>query len=231
MDNAEIGSGTVIYPNATVMENCVIGSNVDIFPGATLYENTIVGDRCIIHSGAVLGAYGFGYSSEAGQHKLSSQLGNVVLEADVEIGANTTIDRGSYDATVVGAGTKLDDLVMVGHNTKIGQHNLLCSQVGIAGSCQTGDYVVMGGQVGMADHLNIGNNVSIGAQSGLMHDAKDGEKLFGSPARAAREEMQLIASRAKLPEMRKAIRKLEKQIEKLTELVQPGASADRKDAA
>jgi UDP-3-O-[3-hydroxymyristoyl] glucosamine N-acyltransferase len=231
MDDVEIGCGSVIYPNVTVMENCVIGSHVNIFPSVTLYENTIVGDRCIIHAGAVLGAYGFGYTSEAGQHKLASQLGNVVLEADVEIGANTTIDRGSYDSTIIGTGTKLDDLVMVGHNTKVGQHNLLCSQVGIAGSCQTGDYVVMGGQVGMADHLNIGNNVSIGAQSGLMHDAQDGEKLFGSPARSAREEMQLVASRAKLPEMRKTIRKLEKQIETLTELVQSNAGLNRKDAA
>jgi UDP-3-O-[3-hydroxymyristoyl] glucosamine N-acyltransferase len=219
MDNAEIGCGTVIYPQVTIMENCRIGSNVKIFPNVVLYENTEIGDRCIIHAGVVIGAYGFGYSTVAGEHQLSQQLGNVKIECDVEIGANSTIDRGTYDATVVGTGTKIDDLVMIGHNCRIGKHNLLCSQVGIAGSCRTGDYVVMGGQVGMADHLDIGDNVAIGAQSGLMHDVEEGQRLFGSPARPAREEMQLLASRAKLPEMRKTIRQLEKQINRLSEQV------------
>lgn len=217
MDNAEIGCGTVIYPNVTIMENCRIGSNVKIFPSAVLYENTEVGDRSIIHAGVVIGAYGFGYSTVGGEHQLSEQLGNVRIESDVEIGANSTIDRGTYDATVVGTGSKIDDQVMIGHNCRIGKHNLLCSQVGIAGSCRTGDYVVMGGQVGMADHLDIGDNVSIGAKSGLMHDVEANQRIFGSPARPAREEMQLLASRSKLPEMRKTIRALEKQIARLNE--------------
>ena len=220
MDGVEIGYGTTIFPNVTVMENCRIGSNVKIFPGATLYENTEVGDRCIIHGGVVLGAYGFGYSSAGGEHKLSPQLGNVKIESDVEIGANSTIDRGTFDSTVIGEGSKLDNLVMVGHNCQIGKHNLFCSQVGIAGSCRTGDYVVMGGQVGLADHLTIGNHVQIGAQSGLMHDVESNQRVFGTPAKPAREEMQLLANRSKLPEMRKNMRKLEQQIDELKQIVE-----------
>ena len=147
-------------------------------------------------------------------------MGNVKVESDVEIGANTTIDRGTYDATVIGRGSKLDDQVMIGHNCRIGKHNLLCSQVGIAGSCRTGDYVVMGGQVGLADHIDIGDNVAIGAKSGLMQDVESDQNLLGSPARPARVEMQLLASRAKLPEMRSAIRQLERQIEQISQQVQ-----------
>ena len=217
MDNVEIGFGSVIYPNVTVMENCVIGANVRIFPNSVLYENTVVGDRSIIHAGVVLGAFGFGYRSNSGSHELAPQLGNVVIGDDVEIGANSTIDRGTFDATIVGSGTKLDNLVMIGHNCVIGEHNLLCSQVGVAGSCTTGDYVVMGGQVGMADHLNIGAHVSVGAKSGLMHDIEEGQKFFGIPARPAREEMQLLATRAKLPEMRKTLKRLVKEVEQLTQ--------------
>ncbi len=215
MDNVEIGFGSVIYPNVTVMENCRIGAHVQIYPNSVLYENTIVGDRVIIHSGAVLGAFGFGYKSNTGRHVLSAQLGNVVIGSDVEVGANTTIDRGTYDSTMVGSGTKIDNLVMIGHNCLIGEHNLLCSQVGIAGSCKTGEYVVMGGQVGLADHLNIGSHVAIGAKSGLMHDVEDNQKVFGSPARPARDQMQIVASCAKLPELRKTIKQLSQRLEEL----------------
>jgi UDP-3-O-[3-hydroxymyristoyl] glucosamine N-acyltransferase len=215
MDHVSIKSGSVIFPNVTIMENCQIGSHVRIFPGAVLYENTEVGDRCTIHANAVLGAFGFGYSTVDGSHRLGPQLGNVRLESDVEIGANTTVDRGSYDSTVIGKGSKLDNLVMVGHNCRIGSHNLLCSQVGIAGSCETGDYVAMGGQVGMADHLKIGDRVSIGAQSGVMHNIDDNTRAFGSPARPMREEMQILASLARLPELRKLVREVQQQCDKL----------------
>jgi UDP-3-O-[3-hydroxymyristoyl] glucosamine N-acyltransferase len=215
MDNVTIKSGTVVFPNVTIMENCQIGAHVQIFPGAVLYENTEVGDRCIIHANVVLGAYGFGYTAFEGGHRLAPQLGNVRIESDVEIGANSTIDRGTFDSTVVGSGTKLDNLVMIGHNCRIGSNNLLCSQVGIAGSCETGSYVTMGGQVGMADHLKIGNRVSIGAQSGVMHDIEDNTSAFGSPARPMREEMQILASKTRLPEMRKMLRELQHQCDAL----------------
>ena len=128
-----------------------------IFPNAVLYENTDRRRRATIHASAVLGAYGFGYELVDGRHVLSAQLGNVVLGADVEIGAGTTIDRGTYGPTIIGDGTKIDDQVMVAHNCRIGRHNMLCSQVGVAGSTTTGDYVVMAGQVGVRDHVHIGD--------------------------------------------------------------------------
>jgi UDP-3-O-[3-hydroxymyristoyl] glucosamine N-acyltransferase len=231
MDNVEIGRGSVVFPNVTIMEGCRIGAQVKIFPNSVLYEGTEVGDRSIIHAGVVLGAFGFGYSTVDGRHQLSAQLGSVKIASDVEIGANTTIDRGSYDDTFIDEGTKIDDLVMIGHNCQVGKHNLLCSQVGIAGSCQTGDYVVMGGQVGMADHLKIGSNVSVGAQSGLMHNIESNQKILGSPGIPAREEMQLLASRARLPEMRKTLKRLERQVMHLQESIQAMASdADTKAA-
>jgi UDP-3-O-[3-hydroxymyristoyl] glucosamine N-acyltransferase len=213
MDNVTIKTGAIIFPNVTVMENCQIGTDTKIFPGAVLYENTEIGDRCIVHANVVLGAYGFGYSTIDGEHRLGPQLGNVRIGDDVEVGANSTIDRGTYDSTEIGAGTKLDNLVMIGHNCRIGTGNLLCSQVGIAGSCETGDLVVMGGQVGLADHLTIGNRVSIGAQSGVMHDIADNTQAFGSPARPMREEMQILAGKSRLPEMRQTLRSLERKIE------------------
>ncbi len=188
MDNVEIGCGTVIYPNVTVMENCVIGANVRVFPNSVLYENTVVGDRSIIHAGVVLGAFGFGYKPNSGRNLLSPQFGNVVIEEDVEIGANTTIDRSTYDSTVVGKGTKIDNLVMVGHNCVVGDHNLLCSQVGIAGTCTTGDYVVMGGQVGIGDHLNIGAKAIVGANRvSCMTSKKVKSTLVFRPARIAKK--------------------------------------------
>ena len=216
MDGVQIGAGSVIFPNVTVMENVCIGENVTVYPNVTIYENTVVGDRSIIHAGAVLGGFGFGYKSDNGKHLLSAQLGNVVLGEDVEVGANSTIDRGTYDSTTIGKGTKLDNLVMVGHNCSIGEYNLLCSQVGIAGSSQTGNRVIMAGQVGVADHLTIGDNALVGAQAGLMHDVDPDQVVFGTPAKPKREEMMQLASRAKLPEMRKQIKQLLKDVAKLT---------------
>ena len=215
MDGVKIGAGSVIFPNVTVMENCTIGANCTLFPNCVLYENTEVGDRVVLHAGVVLGAWGFGFQSSANGHQISAQLGNVVVGNDVELGANTTIDRGTFDSTTIGDGTKMDDQVMVGHNCEVGKHNLFCSQVGIAGSCVTGDFVVMGGQVGMRDHLNIGDNVSIGAKSGLMHDVEADQHVQGIPARPARQSMQIMAITGKLPEMRKEMKKLQKKIESL----------------
>ncbi|MHC4398351.1 MAG: UDP-3-O-(3-hydroxymyristoyl)glucosamine N-acyltransferase, partial [Planctomycetota bacterium] len=155
--DVELGDGVTIHSGAHVMAGSKIGPGTTIFPGAVLYENTVVGPRCVIHGGAVLGAYGFGYTPHEGRHQLSPQLGNVVLEAEVEVGASTTIDRGTYGSTVVGEGTKIDNLVMVAHNCRIGRHNMLCAQVGIAGSTSTGDHVVMAGQAGIRDHVHIGD--------------------------------------------------------------------------
>src|SRR5262249_44063623 len=140
-DDVQIGQGSTVHSGVRVMAGCQIGRGVTLFPNVVLYENTVIGDQVIIHAGAVLGAYGFGYRFEAGRHHLAAQLGREVIESHVEIGACTTIDRGTYGTTRIGQGSKLDNQVMIGHNCQIGRHNLLCSHVGIAGSTTTGDYV------------------------------------------------------------------------------------------
>ena len=216
-ENVTIGCGAVIYPNVTILDGSKIGANTNLFPNVVVYENTIIGDRCLVHGGAVIGAYGFGYKSNE-QHVLSSQLGNVVIGNDVEIGSNTTIDRGTFDSTTIGDGSKLDDLVMIGHNCQIGKHNLFCSQVGIAGSTVTGDYVVMAGQVGIGDHLEIGDKVKIAAKSGVMHNLQQAQFYLGAPARPAREQMQIHATVAKLPEMRKQLKRLQRAVDQLSSL-------------
>ena len=215
-DDAVIGDRVTIHSGVKVQAGCRIGNDVTIYPNAVLYEDSVVGDRCIIHAGVVLGADGFGYDSSTGIHKLSSQLGNVVLEADVEIGANSTVDRGTYGATLIGEGTKIDNLVQVAHNCRIGRHNMLCAQVGIAGSTTTGDYVVMAGQVGVKDHVQIGTGAVLGAMAGVIGDIPPQTQYVGVPATPVREQAIKQAALAKLPEMRKQMRRLEKTVEKLT---------------
>lgn len=216
-DYVEIGEGSTIHPNVTIMPGCRIGENVTLFPGVVLYEDTIVGARCILHANCIVGAYGFGYDTVQGQHHLGAQMGYVELEADVELGAATTVDRGSYGATTVGAGTKVDNQVQIAHNCRIGQHNLLCSQVGIAGSTSTGDYVVMAGQVGVPDHCHIGDQVTIGAKSGVMRDVPSGQTVLGIPATPERTQMQLQAALLRLPEMRKQVRALQRTVDGMTD--------------
>lgn len=211
-DGAVISRGSRIYPGVCILENCRIGRDVTIFPHAVLYENTIVGDGSIIHAGVVLGAHGFGYRTRNGRHELSPQLGHVQLGSQVEIGANSTVDRGTFEATTIGDGSKLDDQVMIGHNCQIGRHNLLCSQVGIAGSCTTGDYVVMAGQVGIGDHIQIGEKTTLCAKAGIMNDVPSGEVYLGIPATPIREQMQIMACVNKLPELRSQVRALAKQL-------------------
>ena len=215
-DDVEIGAAATIHSGARIMAGSKIGEGVTVFPNAVLYEDTIVGPRCVIHACAVLGAYGFGYSFADGCHRLSAQLGNVVLGADVEVGAGTTIDRGTYGPTVIGEGTKIDDQVMVAHNCRIGRHNLLCSQVGIAGSTTTGDFVVMAGQVGVRDHVRIGDRATLGAMAGVINDVPAGARVVGIPATPEREQMVKQAALAKLPEMRKQLKALQATVDKLT---------------
>jgi UDP-3-O-[3-hydroxymyristoyl] glucosamine N-acyltransferase len=218
-DDVVIGAGTTIYGGVNIMAGAQIGENVTIFPNAVLYENTVVGPRCLVHACAVLGAYGFGYAMLDGRHQLSAQLGNVVLEADVEVGAGSTIDRGTYGSTLIGEGTKIDDLVMIAHNCRIGRHNMLCSQVGIAGSTTTGDYVVMAGQVGIRDHVHIGARAVVGAKAGVSNDVPAGQRMIGIPATPEREQKVKQAALSKLPEMRRQMKKLQANIEKLLKQV------------
>jgi len=212
-DNVEIGAGTTVHGGVRIMAGCVIGAGTTLFPNVVLYEDTRVGDRVILHAGAIIGAYGFGYRLADGRHQLSAQLGHVEIESDVEIGAGATVDRGTYGATVIGEGTKIDNLVMIAHNCRIGRHNLICSQVGIAGSTSTGDYVVMAGQVGIRDHVHIGDRAVIGSQAGVPNDVAPGEELLGSPASPIRQAKLQMAALSKLPEMRRQFRVLQRQFE------------------
>ena len=214
-DYVTIGAGSTIHSGVHVMSGSQIGAEVTIFPNAVLYENTVVGPRCLIHANAVLGAYGFGYGFADGRHVLSAQLGNVVLEADVEVGAGSTIDRGTYGPTLIGEGTKIDDLVMVAHNCRIGRHNMLCSQVGIAGSTTTGDYVVMAGQVGVRDHVHIGDRAVLGAMAGVTNDVPEGSRMIGIPATPERDQKVKQAAFSKLPEMRRQLKQLQRTVEAL----------------
>ncbi len=214
-DDVEIGARSTIHSGARILAGSRIGEEVTIFPNAVLYEDTVVGPRCIIHANAVLGANGFGYKTVEGRHRLAAQLGNVVLEAEVEVGAAATIDRGSYGPTLIREGTKIDNHVMIGHNCRIGRHNLLCSQVGIAGSTTTGDYVVMAGQVGVRDHVHIGDRAVLGAKAGVKGDVPAGAAYFGVPATPQREQTALLAAFAKLPELRRRVKELQRHVEEL----------------
>jgi UDP-3-O-[3-hydroxymyristoyl] glucosamine N-acyltransferase len=215
---AVVGEGTVIgarcriHSSAVIGRHCRLGDDVVIFPNSVLYDGTVVGSRVIIHANAVLGADGFGYRFQGGRHAKVPQLGHVEVGDDVEIGACTTIDRGTFQATRIGEGTKIDNLVQVGHNCHIGKHNLLVSQMGIAGSSSTGDYVVIAGQVGIADHVHIGDRVLIGAKAGVTKDVAAGERMLGAPATPEREQKRILMSLEKLPEIRRELRRLKQHL-------------------
>jgi UDP-3-O-[3-hydroxymyristoyl] glucosamine N-acyltransferase len=213
--DCEIGPGVTIHSGARLMAGCRIGAGTTIFPNAVLYENTIVGARCIIHACAVLGANGFGYKVADDRYVLSAQLGQVELGDDVEVGAATTIDRGTYGPTRIGDGTKLDNLVMIAHNCRLGRHNMICSQVGVAGSTTTGDWVVMAGQVGVRDHVHIGDKAVLGARSGVSCDIEPGRTVLGEPAIDVRDRKLQLATISKLPEMRKELKELGFRIQAL----------------
>jgi UDP-3-O-[3-hydroxymyristoyl] glucosamine N-acyltransferase len=208
-----LGAGCTIHSGAVIGRNCRLGDGVILYANVVLYEGTIVGDRAIVHANAVLGADGFGYRLTEGKHAKVPQLGNVEIGDDVEIGACTTIDRGTFQPTRVGNGTKIDNQVMIGHNCQIGRHNLLISQVGIAGSSSTGDYVVLAGQVGVADHVHVGDRAVIGAKSGLMRDVAPGERMLGAPARPEREAKRILLCLDQLPDLCKEARKRKQQLD------------------
>ena len=212
-DHVVIGDHCTIYPNACILEHCVLGENVQVFPNSTLYEKTVVGDNTIIHAGTVLGSNGFGYESDTSGHRPKEQLGYVEIGSDVEIGANSCVDRGTFGATRVGDGSKFDNMVQVAHNCQIGEHNILCSQVGIAGSTNTGRFVVMGGQTGIGDHLDIGDGVQLGAKTGVKQSIGPGQTMLGLPALPVRKTMQVWAVTAKLPELRSEVKRLVRTIE------------------
>lgn len=211
-DDVEIGAGAVIHSGVRILEGCQIGAGTTIYPNAVLYENTIVGQRCTIHAAAVLGGFGFGYNSSSGKHVLGSQLGWVEIGNDVEIGACSTVDRGTYGPTTIGDGTKLDNQVQVAHNCRVGKHNLICSQTGLAGSSSTGDFVVIAGQAGLRDHVHVGDRSVVGAKSGVMNDIEPGSRIVGIPATDERLQYNCVVAVHKLPAMRKEVTQMQKQL-------------------
>ena len=186
-ENVVIGDGVVIYPHVTIEADAAIGDGTILYPNVSIYHACRIGRRCIVHSGVVVGSDGYGFAQQGGRHHKIPQIGIVRVEDDVEIGAGTTIDRAALGETVIGEGTKIDNLVQIGHNVKIGKHCLLVSQVGIAGSTELGDYCVVAGQSGFAGHLKIGSRVQVAAKSAVLGDVAEGLKVMGIPAVPFRE--------------------------------------------
>jgi UDP-3-O-[3-hydroxymyristoyl] glucosamine N-acyltransferase len=209
---ARIGAGTIIYNGCHIGSRTRIGENCLIYPNVVLREGTQLGSRVIIQPGAVLGSDGYGFATHEGKHHKIPQIGIVVIENDVEIGANVTIDRATTGETRVGAGTKIDNLVHIAHNVLIGKNCLIVAQVGISGSTHIGNQVTLAGQVGIIGHLTIGDGAVITAQTGIMNDVEPGAVLFGSPARPLREAMKLQAIYGKLPEIYDAIKAIKKKL-------------------
>jgi len=210
-----IGARSVLMSGNDLGADCQLGDDVCLFPNVVLYRRTQVGHRVTIHAGSVIGSDGFGYVLDEGRHRKVLQLGNVIIRDDVEIGANAAIDRGTLGPTVIGQGTKIDNLVHIAHNVSIGRHCLIMGQVGFAGSTQLGDYVVVASQSGIADHLKIGNQAMIGAKSGVMRDIEEKGRVLGIPAATDRQAKRQIIAMQQLPDMLHRMRDLEKQVSEL----------------
>ncbi|MFH1021941.1 MAG: UDP-3-O-(3-hydroxymyristoyl)glucosamine N-acyltransferase [Planctomycetota bacterium] len=207
---AGIGDGTVLFPFVYVGHGTKIGKNCRFYPHVSVRERVTIGDRVIIHNGSVIGSDGFGYVSGKDGHRKIPQLGTVEIGDDVEIGANVTVDRARFEKTVIGRGTKIDNLVQIAHNVVTGEHCILVSQVGIAGSTRLGNFVTLGGQVGVVGHIELGDRVMAGAQSGISKSFPAGSVVFGSPAQDHRTELKEKALLRKLPEIIGRLERLEK---------------------
>ena len=214
-DGVEIGDNTAIHPHVAIESHAKVGADTTIYPNVTIYHDCIVGSRCIIHAGAVIGADGFGFAPSAEGYEKIPQIGIVVIEDDVELGANTCVDRATMGTTVVHRGVKLDNLIQVAHNVEIGSNTVMAAQVGIAGSTKIGEWCMMGGQVGIAGHAKIGDRVSLGAQSGVPGSIKGGLSLIGSPPIDPRLFARSTAIFKRLPEMYAEHNRLLKEMEDL----------------
>ena len=211
-DDAEIGDGTVLYPHAYVGKRVKIGQNCTLYPNTTVREDCVLGNRVILQSGAVIGGDGFGYITQNGKHSKVLQTGNVVLQDDVEIGCNTCIDRATVDSTIVGKGTKIDNLVHLGHNDVLGENCLVVAHVGISGSVTVGNNVTFAGQVGTVGHITIGNNCVFGGKAGITNNVPDNSVMGGYPAMPMKEWLRQEAYVRKVGDMLKKIKAMEKEI-------------------
>lgn len=226
--SAYVGPGCVIGPGVTIGarsallggnhigRDCQVGDDVRLFPNVVLYERTRIGHRVAIHAGTVIGSDGYGYVFDQGRHRKVLQVGNVIIGDDVEIGANSAIDRAALGSTVIGAGTKIDNLVHIAHNVVFGQHCLIMGQCGFAGSTQFGDYCVIASQSGVAGHLTIGHRVTVGGKSGVTRDLADGQTVLGFPAVPDKQAKRQWIGVQQLPELIVRMRELEKQVAEVT---------------
>ena len=212
---ATIGEGTVIYPGVYVGPRTRVGRECILYPNCSIYDGCTLGDRVIVHAGAVIGQDGFGYATHRGEHHKIPQVGTVIIEDDVEIGANATIARAALGKTIIGRGTKIDAQVVVGHNVQIGAHSLLVAQVGVAGSTTIGHHATIAGQVGIAGHLRLGDSVTIGAQAGVINDVDDQSTVLGSPAMPASHARRVYAAFTQLPELVDRLKAVEHRVEEL----------------
>lgn len=214
-DGCEIGDGCYIHDGVSVGDGAKVGNNCILYAHVTIYHDCRVGNNCILHSGCVIGADGFGFAPTADGYEKIPQTGIVILEDNVEIGANTCVDRATMGSTIIHKGVKLDNLIQIAHNDEIGSHTVMASQAGIAGSAKIGEWCMIGGQAGISGHCKIGDRTMVGAQCGIIGSRKGGETLLGSPAMDAKEFIRASAYLKKLPELDKKVKELMKEIETL----------------
>ena len=214
-DNAVIGDNTSLHPHATVGSGAKVGSNCILYPHVTVYHDCRVGNNCILHAGSVVGADGFGFAPSPEGYEKIPQIGIAILEDNVEIGANTCIDRATMGATIIRKGVKLDNLIQIAHNVEVGSNTVMASQVGVAGSTKIGEWCMFGGQVGVAGHITVGNKVNMGAQSGVNGSVKDGKALIGTPPIEFKNYFKSSAVFKKLPDMYLELASLKKELDEL----------------
>jgi UDP-3-O-[3-hydroxymyristoyl] glucosamine N-acyltransferase len=214
-EQARIGNNCKIYPQVYVGDNVQLGDNCTLYPGVKIYHDCVIGNNCIIHAGAVIGADGFGFSKQEEIYRKIPQMGNVIIEDDVEVGANTTIDRAVMGSTIIRRGVKLDNLIQIAHNCEVGENTVMAAQVGIAGSTKIEESCVLGGQVGIGGHITIGKKSQIGAQAGIISNTKEGSELMGSPAFPVKEFFKSSVILPKLPDMYRKLNAMEKELAEL----------------
>lgn len=215
-EKAKIGNNVKIYPQSYIGDNVTIGDNTIIYSGVKIYSDCKVGNNCILHAGAVIGSDGFGFAPDAnGVYNKIPQMGIVILEDDVEVGANTTIDRAVMDATIIRKGVKLDNLIQIAHNVEVGENTVMAAQVGVSGSTKIGKQCMFGGQVGLGGHITIGDGANIGAQSGIISNMKPGVQVLGSPAIPVKDFFRSSVVFPKLPDMYRQLAQLQREVDAL----------------